>query len=148
MAYPEASWNKVKLDYESGKISSHAELGRKYGISEVAIADRSKRDGWIKGQLAEKAERTMQQKFIDAFVARGYDEKKVSHVIVDMMEATKNEDKPDQWARDKAIKHYGDFTGAKAPQKIEHSGEQQIIVLPADKDVGEPVNDAKAGEAK
>ena len=137
MAFSEEIWAKAKLDYETGKESSIRKIGLKYDISKKAVEDRIKKDNWVKGELKDEVEKTLQDKFRDEFIKKGWNDGKVAEKVIEFLDAEKiavipsntkdpetgekepgfTDVQPDRWAQNEGLKHYKDLTGAKLEKK-------------------------------
>ena len=89
MAYPAKLWAKIKTDYETGNYSVRA-LAEKYGNEGAKVdAIELKAAKWDKGKLKPLIEKSIQQKFIDAFAKRKFDESRVAEIVDEMGSAEK-----------------------------------------------------------
>lgn len=132
MAYPVKTWAKAKSDYEMGGLSI-PKLSEKYKISQPAIAQRIRKEGWKKGSLKEAVQEKIELNIIEKFAKIGLPPEKVYEVIKEGMSAEKvsivgngeaamAEVTPDWTSRDKFVTQYNKMTGHYAAEKVDHSG--------------------------
>lgn len=144
MAYKTTIWAKVQADWKTGNFS-RKQLSEKYQIPEPTI--RTHTDIWDKGELKPIIEKTVQQKIVEAFAKRGFDEERVAQIVDEMGNAEKpiiipsnqieevTDERtgekvkvkqpgmadviPDWIARDKAVTQYAKLTGAYVTDKLQ-----------------------------
>jgi NCAIR mutase (PurE)-related protein len=133
MAYPAKTWALIKADYETGNYSIE-DLQKKHKISHDTITTRCYKDKWVKGLLKPQIEKSIQNKMVEAFAKRGFDESRVAEIVEAMAKAEKTiivpsgkEEQsgfadiiPDWQARDKAVTQYAKLTGSYAQEKADN----------------------------
>jgi len=137
MAYPAATWARIKAEYETGNFSI-PQLAEKWVISDTTIDKRIAKENWNKGELKPRIELRQQELMINALAKKGVTQSKVAGVLHEMLEAERTlvtpsneKDKdgnkepgfaeiiPDHNARDKAVTQIFKVTGAYAAEKKE-----------------------------
>ena len=132
MAYTTKQWAKVKADYLTGNYSVE-KLSKKYEISEPAISNKAKAEGWIKGQLKEKIEKKVEESTIEILARIGCTPEFRLKLLHEGLLADRTyvkgeyvEVEADHNSRVKYHDIINKLTGSYTPEKVEHSGQISI----------------------
>ena len=110
MAYSAKDWAKVKTAYESGKFHSVEEIQKKY--KKISIdAIRRRTVNWDKSKLKPLVEKSIQEKYVEAFAKIGFDEHRVAKIINELGNGSEK-------AQNDAVTQHSKITGAYATEKI------------------------------
>lgn len=108
--------------YKIGEKTA-VQLSEEYKIPERTIRNWVQKLEISKGELIEKAEEKLTNKYIKAFVARGYDEAKIAQIVGDFLESEKRDPEnpkkrvPDLYNRNIGLTQFAKFTGLDKPQE-------------------------------